>query len=71
MLPELEKKLKKQLITWNCAACRFKNILRLWNILFRLQNILISFYFISKCYVVITVKLKFIIFSWIGLVISL
>ena len=36
MLPELEKKLKKQLITWNCAACRFKNILRLWNILFRL-----------------------------------
>ena len=60
-LPEFKRKFKTQLIPCNCAACRFQY----YRIYTYPNNCLVS------SYIVISVKLGVIIFTWIGLVIIL
>ena len=60
-LPEFKRRLKKQLIPCNCAAYRFQY----YRIYTYPNNCLVS------SQIVIGVKLGFIIFTWIGLVITL
>ena len=60
-LPEFKRKLKTQLIPCHCAACRFQY----YKIYIYLNNCLVS------SYIVIGIKLGFIIFTWTVLVITL
>ena len=60
-LPEFKRRLKKHLIPYNCATCRFQY----YRVYTYSNNCLVS------SFIVIGVKLKFIIFTWTGLVIIL
>lgn len=59
--------LNMQSVPGGCVACRFQNMLKFYNILIRMLNILaLSLNLLVNDNIVITVKLKFIIFTWIG-----
>ena len=57
-LPEFKKSLKKHWIPCNCVACRFQY----YSVCTNPSNCLVN------SYIVIRVKRRFIIFTWIGLV---
>ena len=60
-LPQFKRRLKEQLTHGKCAACRF----------YYYRVYTYPYNFLVNNYTVIRVKLRFIIFTWIGLVIVL